>query len=55
MHVTTHAHTNTHLYKLLNYYKIALIHIYNTNLGATCGAPTEALAEASGAAEDVVG
>ena len=25
------------------------------NLGAICGAPTEALAEASGAAEDVIG
>jgi len=53
-----HNHSRTHqhiLIKLPNYYKFTLIHIYNTNLGATYDAPTEILTEASGAAEGVVG
>jgi len=53
-HASTLINSHT-LYQLPNYYKIALIHENNTNLGATCGAPMEALAEASGAAEGFVG
>jgi len=52
----THAHThNTHIYQLPNYYTNAIIHENKANLGATCGAPTEAPTEAYGAAESVVG
>ena len=52
----THTYANTHLFKVLNYYKIAPYTIKcKTNLESICGAPTEALAEASGAAEGVYG
>ena len=44
------------LIKLPHYYNLyPYTNKYSTNLGATCGAPTEALVETSGAAEDVVG
>ena len=43
------------LIKLPNYYKFTPYTYKCTNLGATCGALTEALAEALGTTEDVVG
>ena len=51
----THTHTNIHIYQLPNYYTNAIIHVNKANLGASCGAPTEAPTEAYGAAESVVG
>jgi len=52
----THTYTNTHLFKVLNYYKIAPHTIKcKTKLEPICGAPTENPTEAYGAAEGVVG
>ena len=62
-----HMHTSKHKYSIHNSgthntikHTSQLLHFYPhtytcTYLGATCGAPTEALAEATEAAEDVNG
>jgi len=55
INIPTHAQTHNILIELSQYLQLYPYTIKYANLEPICGAPTEALAEASGAAEGVVG